>query len=197
MKVLFVCGSPRKNGNTMTVINKICDKLEEYNIDILNLSDYKLNGCLGCSCCQKILDNPGCVQNDDISIILDKIMNADIVFYATPLFGFSYSGQMKLLLDRHTSLFKFISNSDKSVDEMGRKSFIENKLIGLIVTCQGPINNNTEIIQKQFDLFCETSLTKNLGKYIFPLCNENSKESEFSNVTINQIVNKIKRTKII
>lgn len=53
MKILFISGSPRKNGNTASVIKKITENLKEHEIEILYLSDYKLNGCLGCNHCQK------------------------------------------------------------------------------------------------------------------------------------------------
>ena len=41
-------------------------------------------------------------------------------------------------MDRHVALFKFVGGSDKAVDEMEIKSFIENRPVGLIVSCQGP-----------------------------------------------------------
>lgn len=53
-------------------------------------------------------------------------------------------------MDRHVALFKFVGGSDKAVDEMEIKSFIENRPVGLIVSCQGPGENNTELVQMQF-----------------------------------------------
>lgn len=155
------------------------------------LSDYELRGCLGCNHCQKVLNEIGCVQKDDISKIIYKIFNADIVFFATPLYGHSYSGQLKLLMDRQVCLFKFISGSDKAVEEMEIYSLIDSKPVGLIVTCQGPEENNTELIKIQFDKFCESSLAKCIGKYIFPFWNDNSDLTYFKEETINKLIDDI------
>jgi len=63
------------------------------------------------------LNELGCVQHDDVEQILNKVMSADAVLYGTPLYGHSYSGQLKLLMDRHAALFKFVGGEDKAVDE--------------------------------------------------------------------------------
>lgn len=113
------------------------------------------------------MNEPGCVQHDDVEQILNKVMSADAVLYGTPLYGHSYSGQLKLLMDRHAALFKFVGGEDKAVDEMKIKSFIEKKPVGLIVSCQGPEENNTELVQMQFRKICESSLASCTGTYIF------------------------------
>lgn len=148
-----------------------------------------MNGCLGCNHCQSVLDEPGCVQHDDVTRILNKVMAADVVLYGTPLYGHSYSGQLKLLMDRHVALFKFVGGEDKAVDEMEIKSFIEKKTVGLIVSCQGPEENNTELVQVQFRRFCESSLVSCVGTYIFPWCSPDVKGSQFSEDT--QKLNKL------
>ena len=91
-------------------------------------------------------------------------------------------------MDRHVALFKFVGGSDKAVDEMEIKSFIENRPVGLIVSCQGPGENNTELVQMQFREFCESSLAFCLGTYIFPWCSPDVIGSQFSEDTLNQIV---------
>ncbi|MGN0392437.1 MAG: flavodoxin family protein [Bariatricus sp.] len=192
MKVFFICGSPRKAGNTATIIRKLADQLiSEHEVEIGYIADYQINGCLGCNHCQSVLDEPGCVQDDDVSRLLCKVIAADVVFYGTPLYGHSYAGQLKLLMDRHVALFKFVGGADKAVDEMEIKSFIENKPVGLIVSCQGPEENNTELIQMQFQKFCESSLAFCLGTYIFPWCSPDVTGSQFSEDTLNQIAHDV------
>ncbi|MGN0674586.1 MAG: flavodoxin family protein [Oscillospiraceae bacterium] len=188
MKILFICGSPRKSGNTAHILKKITSKLcEKHNTEICYITDYNISGCTGCNVCQGVLEKPGCIQNDDAHILLGNIISADAVVYGTPLYGHSYSGQLKILMDRHVSLFKFIGGSEKAVGEMEILSFIKDKPVGLIVSCQGPEEDNTELIKMQFDRFCESSLARCFGKYIFPRCSPDVEGTDFSPEIINRI----------
>ena len=198
MKILFFSGSPRKNGNIATIVNQIDNRLNDnYDTEVCYISDFIINGCQGCShICQQNLTEPGCNQEDQVNILLDKIINADIIVYGSPLYGHSFPGQLKMFLDRHVALFKFIGGSDKSVDEMEIFSFIKGKPIVFIVSCQGPEENNTEIIQMQIDKFFESSLAKCIGKYIFPLCSPDVSVDTFSSDKIDLIVNDIKSHEI-
>ena len=135
------------------------------------------------------MDDIGCIMDDDIDKILRKIIVSDVIFYCTPLYGHSYSGQLKLFLDRHVALFKFIEGKSDSVDKMEIRSFIEAKKIGLLVSCQGPEEGNTELIKAQFDKLCESSLARCLGKYIFPLCFPERMKSSYSDDTLRKIQN--------
>lgn len=193
MKIICILGSPRKHGNTARILQELEKRGDDLGkVEIIYLTDYKINGCLGCSICQTKLDTTGCVQKDAVSMLLDKLINADVIIYGTPLYGHSYSGQLKIFLDRHVALFKFLAGADKSVDEMKIFSFIENKPVGLIVSCQGPEEDNTELIKAQFDKFCESSLTKCFGKYVFPYCDNNNENTELSQTTLSNIVKDIK-----
>ncbi len=194
MKVTFILGSPRKEGNVSKILMILSEQLKNAaDVETLYLGDYKIGGCLGCAhYCQKNLDELGCIQQDDVDLLLHKLIESDIIFYGTPLYGHSYSGQLKLFMDRHVALFKFISGSDKSVSEMEIKSFIAKKPIGLIVSCQGPEVDNTELIKAQFDKFCESSLAHCVGKYVFPYCDSTAEQSIYSEEVIKKIITCIK-----
>lgn len=193
-KILLLSGSPRKRGNTVKILEKLQERLNGIaKVELYHLSDYKVNGCLGCSVCQNTLDKPGCIQQDEAHILLDKLMEADVILYGTPLYGHSYSGQLKVFMDRHVALFKFVAGADKAVDEMEIRSFVGGKPVGLLVSCQGPEEGNTELIKMQFDKFCESSLTVCFGKYIFPLCTPTTTHSDYSEETIARAVNDIRQ----
>lgn len=125
-------------------------------------------------------------------MLFDKLIKADLIIYGTPLYGHSYSGQLKIFLHRHVALFKFIGAYDKSVHEMKILSFIENKPVGLVVSCQGPEEGNTELIKAQFDKFCESPLTKSFGKYVFSYCDNTCENTEISKSTLSNMVKDIK-----
>lgn len=196
MKILAFMGSPRKNGNTSRLLNQVKKALPHNDeMEILSLCDYNIHGCTGCSRCQSDTNHFTCVQTDEVNMLLQKIREADIILYGTPLYGHNYSGQLKIFLDRHTPLFKFVSGSDKAVNEMEILSVIENKPVGLIVSCQGPEEYNTELIKMLFDKFCESSLAKCMGKYIFPFCNPNAAQSFYDEKVLSQIINDILKEK--
>ena len=194
MKIIYVAGSPRKNGNTVKVYSELKKYIPSHiEMEIMYLADYKIEGCIGCSKCQSDLEDTGCVQQDDVKLLLDKLIHSDMIIYGTALYGHSYTGQLKIFLDRHVPLFKFISGEDKSVDEMEIRSIIKDKPVALVVCCQDPEEQNTELIKAQFDMFCESSLTRQVNKYIFPFCNDNSENTRFSMDTLEKMVFDIKR----
>lgn len=188
MKLLAIMGSPRKDGNTAQLLQLIQKSApKNWEVEIIVLTDYQIYGCTGCSQCQMDTEHFTCIQNDDGNMLLSKIIAADAVIYGTPLYGHNYSWQLKIFLDRHIPLFKFVSGNKKAVNEMEILSVIENKPVGLVVSCQGPEEYNTEIIQMLFDKFCESSLATCVGKYIFPFCETNANDSYYNEDLIQQI----------
>lgn len=187
-RILAIMGSPRKNGNTARLLKGISELVpESCDMEIIDLNEYQINGCRGCSCCQQNTEKFECVQKDDMNPLLQKIINADAVLYASPLYGHNYSGQMKIFLDRHIPLFKFVGGKDKSVDQMEIVSAIANKPVGLMVSCQGPEENNTELIKMLFEKFCESSLAHCAGTYIFPFCNPDAPDARDHEETLRKI----------
>ena len=68
----------------------------------ISLADKQLAFCKGCLACQKL---GKCVIDDDANIIMRQVLNADVVCWATPIYYYEMSGQMKTLLDRANALF--------------------------------------------------------------------------------------------
>ena len=71
------------------------------------LKDKNINYCLGCGACQK---SGSCVQKDDMKEIMDKMVDADVIVMATPVYFYSMSAQMKTLIDRTCPRYTEISN---------------------------------------------------------------------------------------
>ncbi len=193
MKITLILGSPRKQGNTASVLQNIGNKLAKHcETENIHITDYEINGCLGCSKCQTIINQPACVQKDDAEQILQQLIKTDVIVYGTPLYGHCYSAQLKTFLDRQVALFKFIKGKDKAVSQMEMKSLIEGKPVVLLVTCQGPERNNTEIIKLLFNKYCETSKSLSLGTFVVPFCTNDILESrQKSKDVAKQIVEQI------
>lgn len=98
-KVLIVSASPRKNGNSDTLCNQFQKgALESGNlVEKVFLKDYNINYCMGCGVCN---NTHVCVQKDDMSAILNKMVEADVLVFATPVYFYSMDAQLKTFIDR-------------------------------------------------------------------------------------------------
>ncbi len=110
-KILIISGSPRAHGNS----DILCDEfkrgaLEAGNdVEKIRLSDKKINYCLGCGVCNA---TGKCVQKDDMAELLQKMVNADVIVLATPVYFYAMNGQMKTFIDRTVPQYTQISNKD-------------------------------------------------------------------------------------
>lgn len=106
MDILSVNGSPRgSEGNTEQIVQSFLTGAAEAGADTetIYLVDKHIHFCKGCFTCWKT--TPGvCIHDDDIPTILDRVRDADIVVYATPLYVGTVSGHMKVFMDRHLPL---------------------------------------------------------------------------------------------
>ena len=165
MKIVTIMGSPRLKGNTNKVLEMFEQEMaaQNHTIDRINVTKYKINGCIGCYKCTGDSENPGCVQKDDCMALFERIMAADAIVYASPLYWFSFSAQIKPLIDRHVCFIK-------GLDTPEYKSLIADKPAALLVTCDDKIENNAEAIQTIFSRISEYCATKVAGKYIVANC---------------------------
>ena len=104
MNVLIINGSPKGNqSNTMKLVHAFLNGMGYENIDIINAANTEIKPCLGCfSCWNK---TPGtCAIQDEMDIILSKLISADVVIWAFPLYFFSVPGALKNIIDRQLPL---------------------------------------------------------------------------------------------
>ena len=103
-KVLVISTSLRAKSNsdilTESLINGARDAGHE--VEHISLKGKNLKFCIGCLACQKTQQ---CVLKDDAIWIADKVKNADTLVFATPIYYYEMSGQMKTLLDRMNPLY--------------------------------------------------------------------------------------------
>ena len=164
MKITTILGSPRMKGNTAKVLG-LFEELaaEDHEVDRIDLASCEVEGCLGCNACQGEPDEPGCVQEDEAVAIFDRMLSADVIVYATPLYCWGFSSQMKALLDRHYCLVTGYGSPEY-------KSLLQGKRLALLVTCEGPIEDNADLIQVVFDRMSAYARSDVVGKHIVPLC---------------------------
>jgi multimeric flavodoxin WrbA len=103
-KILIVSASPRKNSNSEALALAFAEgaKAAGHEVDFVSLRGKTVNFCRGCFVCQEKLR---CVIRDDADEICQKALHADVLVFATPIYYYEMSGQLKTLLDRLNPLF--------------------------------------------------------------------------------------------
>jgi multimeric flavodoxin WrbA len=110
--VLVISASPRRGGNSDTLCGQFMRGAKEsgHQVEKIFLKDKKINYCMACEGCQR---NGGtCIQKDDMAEVLDKMMAANVIVMATPVYYYSMNAQMKTLIDRTLPKYGKMSNKD-------------------------------------------------------------------------------------
>lgn len=111
-KVLVLSGSPRKGGNSDILCDQFILGAEEAGnqAEKIFLGDKEINYCIACDTCKK--NGNICDHDDDMARVMDKMVAADIIVMATPVYFYTMDAQMKTLIDRTYSRYMEIKNKD-------------------------------------------------------------------------------------
>lgn len=103
MKIVILTGSPRRNGNSAYLAEQFIKGAQEagHKIFRFDCAFQKVEGCMACNRCG--MDGP-CVLKDDFEIVRSHIVTADMVVFATPMYYFGVSAQLKKVIDRFYSI---------------------------------------------------------------------------------------------
>ena len=99
-KVLIISSSPRKNGNSQALCEQFAKGAKEAGnqVQLIRLMEKKIGFCYACDGCMR---NSGiCVQKDDMAEIIQLFQEADVIVFATPVYFYGISAQMKTFIDR-------------------------------------------------------------------------------------------------
>jgi len=134
-KMVAFMGSPRKNGNTATLVTEVIRGAQDAGAEttIFNLYDMIIKPCQGCFVCRK---TGNCFMQDDFQDMFKHIIDADVVVFGSPVYMWQITAQMKLLWDRLCGLF----------DENYKLRYVAKSLI--MVYSQG--NPNAQAFQTSF-----------------------------------------------
>lgn len=112
-KVLIISSSPRKGGNSDILCDKFMQGVLEngHEAEKIFLRDKKINYCTGCGFCNTN-GYSACSQKDDMEEIIEKMIQADVIVMATPVYFYTMCAQMKVLIDRCCSRYTKILNKE-------------------------------------------------------------------------------------
>ena len=103
-KVLFISSSLRKPSNSEKLAREVEKGViaNNYDTEFITLKDKDIRFCRGCLACQK---TQKCVIDDDATVIVEKVREADVLVFATPIYYYEISGSLKTFLDRCNPLY--------------------------------------------------------------------------------------------
>ena len=109
--ILVISASPRKGGNSDVLCDEFIKGAQQagHKVEKIFLRNFKVNYCTGCGVCNS---THKCVQKDDMEEILNKMVAADVIVMATPVYFYTMNGQMKTLIDRTVPRYEEISGKD-------------------------------------------------------------------------------------
>lgn len=140
MKALLLNGSPRK-GNTcaaLAALKKGMSNIGGLEVNEIVAADVSVSGCIACDRCA---DGGKCVFEDDTNSVVDVVAEADVVVFATPVYWWGITAQLKLIIDKLYSQGSRLKECDKKV--------------GIIVVGEASQDDlQYELIAKQFECIC-------------------------------------------
>ena len=173
-KNVLIISTSLRNGSNSEVLAKETEKGAkdaDHNVEFVSLKEKNIQFCKGCLACQKLKH---CVIDDDANVITEKMLNADVIVWATPVYYYEMSGQMKTIIDRANPLFasnyKFrevylittSADGDDAIQPVinGLNGWIACfngvKLCGYIsggeLNSPAEINNNEKLLEKAYNL---------------------------------------------
>ena len=110
--VLILSSSPRRGGNS----DRLCDAFLQgckdagHTVEKIFLKDKHINYCTGCGICS--MYGKPCPQKDDAAEVIEKMIAADVIVMATPVYFYTMSAQMKTLIDRCCARYTEITNKN-------------------------------------------------------------------------------------
>ena len=109
--VLVISASPRKGGNSDTLCDEFIRGAQESgnHAEKIFLASKNIKYCIGCGVCNT---TQKCVQKDDMAEILDKMVEADVIVLATPVYFYTMDAQMKTLIARTVPRYTESQNKD-------------------------------------------------------------------------------------
>jgi len=156
--VLIITGSPRKNGNSDILADSFIKGAEEagHTVTRFDAGRKKINGCIACNKC--FTKGTACAIKDDFNEAAPFIEAADVIVFSTPLYFYSFTSQIKALIDK---LYSFYT---------GNRS-INNKESILLSCGETTIVSDFEGLQRTYDLLVGLHEWTDLGQIIAPEIN--------------------------
>ena len=103
-KVVIISTSLRAGSNSHALAEQFAAGAKDtgHEVELISLRGKEIKFCIGCFGCQR---TGKCVFKDDVPAIMESVLNADVICWATPIYYYEMSGQMKTLIDRLNPMY--------------------------------------------------------------------------------------------
>jgi multimeric flavodoxin WrbA len=125
-RILAINGSPRRRGNTEVLLDAVVKGASAAgaSCEVVRVSDLNIHPCIGCGGCEK---NGECVLEDDMTGLYPKILAADRIILASPIYFYGITAQAKAFVDRCQALWsrrRLMEREGRWVDDPARKGYL-------------------------------------------------------------------------
>ncbi len=102
LKVVAFNGSPRRDGNTALLINKVLQEIEKEGIEteFIQIGGDRIRGCMTCGTCRKLKNKKCVIEDDNVNQYIQKMIDADGVILGSPTYFSMMTPEIKALIDR-------------------------------------------------------------------------------------------------
>ncbi len=110
-RVLILSASPRKQGNSDILCDEFAKGAREagHEVEKIRIAEKNIGYCRGCYACK---DTGKCAIKDDMAEVLQKMINADVIVFASPVYFYSVDAQLKAVIDRTVARWLEVKNKE-------------------------------------------------------------------------------------
>lgn len=163
LKILVLNGSPRRERScTIRVTNKFVEGIKRTRpctVEEINICDCRITPCLGCLSCWGRTEGECVIKNDDIPMLKQKVLEADVIIESYPLYFFGMPGSMKVFTDRMLSMMCTYEGQSPVPGEPfhGIRGDMSGKAFFIVSTCgYAQTDLIYDSLLKEYDCICGT-----------------------------------------
>jgi multimeric flavodoxin WrbA len=147
-RIVCIQGSPRPRGNTRAMAALALEAARRQGAEVTEIDALKLTfrhpGCTGCRKCQAS-EVFRCTVDDELGRAVATLPDHDVILVATPIYWWSYTAQIKMVIDRMFCLSKFAPD--------GRvRSALAGRTLALLATGGGALEDNLDLLERQWSI---------------------------------------------
>ncbi len=151
MNILVITGSPHRRGTSMLLADEFAAGAEAagHRVIRFDAASSRIEPCRACDYCRS--HDTECIQKDDMAYLRDDLLAADMIVFATPLYYFGMSAQLKRVIDRFYALNELLRSPRKAV---------------LLATCGDTEAQAMDALQAHYDALCRYLKWQDCGRVL-------------------------------
>jgi multimeric flavodoxin WrbA len=155
-------GSPRKNGNTVSLLTPFVEELQALGArhTLTWLYDKRIEPCIACRTCQRDWSVFGCRHRDDLQEIFNAVSDCDVVVLATPIYSWYCTPPMKAMIDR------LMYGMNKYYGDEKGPSLWRGKRLALVATCGYAAEKGADLWEAGIKRYCKHSQLRYAGMLV-------------------------------